>query len=103
MKSLSKYKEEQMQDEEFRVEYDNMKPEFDLIRAIVEARRRKHMTQKELANITGINQADISKIENGTRNPSLDMLKRLAEGMGTRLELNFVTIQTTKTKEKILD
>ena len=29
------------------------------------------MTQKELAERTGINQADISKLENGTRNPSV--------------------------------
>jgi transcriptional regulator with XRE-family HTH domain len=94
MKSLSKYKAEQMKDEEFRAEYENMQPEFDLIRAIVDARNERHLTQKELAEITGINQADISKIENGTRNPSLNMLKRLAEGMGTKLELKFVPINS---------
>ena len=37
------------------------------------------MTQKELAERTGINQADISKLENGTRNPSVNLLKRLAD------------------------
>lgn len=103
MKSLSKYKEEQIQNEEFRVEYDYMKPEIDLIRAIVDARNERHLTQKELAVITGINQADISKIENGTRNPSLDMLKRLAEGMGTRLELKFVPIKPASEKDKALN
>ena len=47
------------------------------------------LAQKELAERTGINQADISKLENGTRNPSLKLLKRLADGMGMDLKLVF--------------
>ena len=39
--------------------------------------------------LLGINQADISKLENGTRNPSLKLLKRLADGMGMDLKLVF--------------
>lgn len=52
---------------------------MDVIRAIVDARTSQNMTQKELAERTGINQADISKLENGTRNPSVNLLKRLAD------------------------
>ena len=52
-------------------------------------RKEKGLTQKELAERTGINQADISKLENGTRNPSLKLLKRLADGMGMDLKLVF--------------
>ncbi|MBQ1873513.1 MAG: helix-turn-helix transcriptional regulator, partial [Succinivibrionaceae bacterium] len=37
--------------------------------------------------------ADISKIENGTRNPSLNLLKRLADGMGMTLKIEFVPKQ----------
>lgn len=48
------------------------------------------MTQKELAKRTGINQADISKIETGNANPTLAVLKRLAEGMGMVLKLEFI-------------
>ena len=48
------------------------------------------MTQKELVERTGINQADISKLENGTRNPSVNLLKRLADGIGTALNIEFV-------------
>ena len=50
----------------------------------------REMTQKELAERTGINQADISKLENGTRNPSINLLKRLAEGMDMVLKIEFV-------------
>ena len=66
---------------------------MDVIRAIVNARTSQNLTQSELAKRTGINQADISKLENGTRNPSINLLKRLAEGMGMNLKIEFVPKQ----------
>ncbi len=79
-----------LKDEGFRREYEAIQPEMDIIRAIVEARQSKHITQKELATRTGINQADISKLENGNRNPSLNMLKKLAAGLDMSLKIEFV-------------
>lgn len=90
MTTLNQFFDEQMKNEEFKKEYENLQPEFDIIRALVEARTSQNMTQKELAEKTGINQADISKIENGTRNPSLNMLKKLADGMNMYLKLDFI-------------
>lgn len=81
---------DQLQDDKFRKEWESIQPEMDVIRAIVDARISQNLTQKELAERTGINQADISKLENGTRNPSLKLLKRLADGMGMTLKLEFV-------------
>ena len=74
-------------------EYEAIQPEMDVIRAIVNARTSQNLTQNELAKRTGINQADISKLENGTRNPSVNLLKRLAEGMGMRLKIEFIPKQ----------
>ena len=48
------------------------------------------MTQKELVERTSINEADISKLENETRNPSVNLLKRLADGIGMALKIEFV-------------
>jgi transcriptional regulator with XRE-family HTH domain len=93
MKTLNQFKDEQMQDSEFVREYESIQPELDVIRAIVDARTSQNLTQKELAERTGINQADISKLENGTRNPSVNLLKRLAEGMGMALKIEFVPKQ----------
>lgn len=93
MKTLKQFKNEQLQDKEFTREYEALQPEFDVIRAIVDARTSQNMTQKELAERTGINQADISKLENGTRNPSVNLLKRLADGMGMALKIEFVPKQ----------
>lgn len=93
MKKLDDFLKEQLQDQEFRKEYNDLQPEFDVIRAIVDARIAQNLTQKELAEKTGINQADISKLENGTRNPSINLLKRLADGMGMVLKIEFVPKQ----------
>ena len=93
MKTLKQYKDEQMKDEKFANEYEAIQPELDVIRAIVDARTSLNMTQKELAERTGIDQADISKLENGTRNPSINLLKRLADGMGMVLKIEFIPKQ----------
>lgn len=90
MSEFREFLNEQLRDPEFKEEYENMSPEFDIIRAMIEARKEQNITQKELSERTGITQADISRIENGTRNPSLDMIKRLAKGMGMRLKLEFI-------------
>ena len=81
---------EQLQDDEFRKEWEDIQPEMDVIWVMVDARISQNLTQKELAERAGINQADISKLEDGTRNPSLKLLKRLADGMGMTLKLEFV-------------
>lgn len=93
MKKFDDFLNEQLQDEEFRKEYNDMQPEMDVIKAIINARISKNLTQKELAQRTGINQADISKLEHGTRNPSINLLKKLAEGMDMALKIEFVPKQ----------
>lgn len=84
--------DEQMQDPEFKAEWDALAPERQIMRAIIEGREGRDLTQQQLAEVTGIAQADISRLENGTGNPSLRTLKRLAAGMGMALKLEFVPI-----------
>ena len=90
MKTFDDYLKEQLRDEDFRREYDALQPEFDVIKALINARISQGLTQQELAKRTGINQADISKLESGTRNPTINLLKRLAEGMDMRLKIEFI-------------
>ena len=86
------YKEKALGDPAVKAEYDALAPEYDIIQAMIDARISQDMTQKALSEKTGITQADISRIENGTRNPSLAMMKRLAEGLGMQLKLEFVPV-----------
>ena len=93
MRTFDDFLAEQLQDEEFRKEYEAIQPELDIIRAMVDARISQNLTQKELAERTGINQADISKLERGIRNPSIKLLQRLAEGMDMTLKIEFIPKQ----------
>lgn len=86
----------QLKDTEFEKEWNEIQPEMDVIRAMVDMRIKQNLTQKELASRTGIDQADISKLENGTKNPSLKLLKKLAAGMGMQLKIEFVPMQATR-------
>ena len=90
------YLQEQLKNPEFKKEWDDIQPEMDVIRAMIDARIEQNLTQKELAARTGIDQADISKLENGTRNPSLKLLKKLASGSGMQLKIEFVPMQTLR-------
>lgn len=81
---------EQLQNEEFRKEYETMKPEFVIIQAMIDARKKAGLTQKELSSRTGIAQGDISKLENGNGNPSIRTLQKLAEAMNMTLKLEFI-------------
>ena len=90
MSSYKDYKEKALQNPDVKSEYDALQPEYYIIQAMINARVDQNITQKELSARTGITQADISRIENGTRNPSLSMVKKLARGLGMQLKLEFV-------------
>ena len=88
--TLKEYKENRMKDPGFSQAYEDIQPEMAVIRAIIDARMARNMTQKELSERTGIAQTEISKLENGTRNPSIKLLQRLADGMGMVLNVSFI-------------
>jgi transcriptional regulator with XRE-family HTH domain len=82
--------QEQLRDPELKKEYEALQPERAIIQAIIDARQKSGLTQKELSERTGIAQGDISKLERGNANPSIRTLQRLAAGMGMRLRLEFI-------------
>lgn len=86
---------EQLKVCEFKEEWDALEPEFQVVRAMIDARQNRNITQKELAEITGIAQADISRMENGNANPSLRTLQRLAAGLGMAVKVEFIPVSTS--------
>lgn len=93
MSDLQELTEELMQDPEFRKEYDALQPERDITMALVKARKEAGLTQAELSEKTGISQADISRLENGSRNPSIAILQRIAKALNSTLRIEFVPNQ----------
>lgn len=92
----------ELKNPEFKKEWENLDAEFQIIRAMVDARKEKDITQKELSELTGIAQADISKIENGNANPSINTLKRLAKAMGKKLKITFENPKENMESEQLL-
>ena len=90
MSDLQELTKELMLDPQFKKEYEALQPEMDITRAILDARIRAGMTQMELSERSGISQADISRMEKGTRNPSIALLKRLAEALDANLKIEFI-------------
>lgn len=90
MATLKKLKAELMRDPAFAEAYEDVQPELAVMRAIADARAEQNLTQKQVSERTGIAQAEISKLENGTRNPSIKLLQRLADGLGYTLKVEFV-------------
>ena len=89
MFTLDEFKAEQMKDPAFAKAYKEIQPEIAVIQAMIEAREKSNITKKELSRRTGIAQTEISRIENGSRNPSIKLLQRLAAGMGMNLKISF--------------
>lgn len=93
MSDFRNYLNNQLEDPEFTKEWNELEPEFNIMQAMIDARKSRNMTQKELSEITGIDQSDISKIETGNANPALSTLKRLADGMDMILRLEYIPKQ----------
>jgi hypothetical protein len=52
--TFSEYRDKRMKDPEFKKAYEEFGPEYEIIKAIIEARSEKNITQKHLSEITGI-------------------------------------------------
>lgn len=89
MKNYRETLKEQLKNNNFKKEFDHLEPEYQVIREMIKAREEKNMTQNELSKLTGISQADISRLENGDANPTIEMLNRIATAFGKKLELQF--------------
>ena len=87
---------ERMKDPEFKKEYEALEPEFAIIQEIIEARKELGLTQKQLAERSGITQADISRLENGNANPSIRTLKKLAAALNRKLKIEFVPVNKVR-------
>ena len=80
---------EMMEDEDFRKEYETLQPQYEVVKQIISAREELQITQKDLAERTGIRQSNISRLERGNYNPSVEFLRKIAKGLGKELHIEF--------------
>jgi DNA-binding XRE family transcriptional regulator len=84
---FSEVKELLMKDDEFADEYEKLKPRYEIISQIIEERAKQKITQEELALRVGTQKSNISRLESGTYNPSLDFLIKVAQSLGKEMKI----------------
>lgn len=77
-----------LKDSEFEEEFNKLQPRYELISQIIEARKSMKMTQEELAKRAGTKKSNISRLESGSYNPSLDFLVKIARSLGKEVHIN---------------
>lgn len=87
---FSEFLEEILKNPEIKKEHDRLQPEFAIILAIHEARVKRKISQKKLAERIGTKQSVISRLESGNANPSIKFLQKFAEALDTTLQIKFV-------------
>jgi transcriptional regulator with XRE-family HTH domain len=76
-------------DKDYGRAYEELRPEFDIARAVIDARVRAGLTQEQLARRMKTTQSAIARLEGGRVRPSTQTLERLAAATGTRLRISF--------------
>ena len=61
-----------------------------VIEQFIAKRKERGMTQSDVATVTGIQRPNISRLESGYYNPTLDMLVRLADSIDCNVKITFV-------------
>ncbi len=85
--SFEEMKTDMLKDEEFKIEYEKLKPRYEAIEQIIKARKEQNITQAELAKRVGTQKSNISRLESGNYNPSLDFLAKIAESLGKKISV----------------
>jgi len=79
-----------MKDEEFKTEYERLKPRYEIIAQIINARSQLNITQEELAQRVGTQKSNISRFESGSYNPTLDFVTKIARSLGKEVHISLI-------------
>lgn len=75
---------------DFVLENEQEKIKYTVMQEFVRLRKEKKITQEELARRTGIARPNIARMENGSYNPTIEMMVRLAAGIDMHLDIKWV-------------
>jgi len=86
---LADIEKELMKDNEFKEEYEKLRPYYEIVSQLINARVEQNITQEELAKRIGTKKSCISRLESGNYNPSLKFLQKVADGLGKNMYISF--------------
>jgi len=88
--SFENVRDKMMQDPEVARAYEQMKPEFEVAEALIEARLKAELTQSEVAKRMHTTQSVVARLESGRRLPSLQTIYRYAHAVNRRISLDIL-------------
>lgn len=92
--TLAEFKQEVLADPKAAEEYERLKPEFELAKRLIQARKHAGLTQEEVAKRMKTQKPNVTRLEHiGVKNkpsPTFSTLLRYAEAVGCRLQFKLV-------------
>ncbi|MDE2079561.1 MAG: helix-turn-helix transcriptional regulator [Patescibacteria group bacterium] len=88
MTTYTQFKKKALADEQVKASYDLLGPEFALVRALIQKRLAAGLSQSALARKVGTQQSAISRLESGSYNPTVGMLRKVARALGTDVRVS---------------
>lgn len=87
--SFKTFKEEALRDESCNIEYEALRPEFELLEQLVKARKKAHLSQAELAQRLNVQQPSIARLERGGyASTSIATLSKVANALGYSVKIS---------------
>ena len=90
MNDVDELLQEQLKDEEFAKAWEETELEYQIKRMLISARLEQGLTQKQLSELSGIRQSNISRIEKGVCVPTLTTLNELAKAFGKKIKIEMI-------------
>jgi transcriptional regulator with XRE-family HTH domain len=82
-----------------KAEYEALEAEFSIASQVIAIRATTGLTQREFAEMVGMKQSQLARIESGKQIPKLETLAKLAAAAGYRVEVNFIAIEGKEAPE----
>ena len=74
---------------ELKKEYDELAPIYEIQNQVIELRKTRGLSQKQLAEMIGTKQSAISRLESGDYNPSVQLLHKIANAFDKEMHIEF--------------
>lgn len=87
---FQKYLKENLKDTEFKKHFDEYDKQLEIAYQILQLRKKRNMSQKELAEKIGATQSNIARMEAGRQNFTTNTLSKIAMAFKCNLKINFV-------------
>lgn len=82
-----------------KAEYEALEAEFSIASQLISLRAATGLTQGEFAELVGMKQSQLARIESGKQIPKLDTLAKLAAGAGYNIEVHFIPLKSRQTQK----